>query len=96
MDPNTLYNQLLDDFNLRDLPAEDQEEMLLEVTKTIHKQFLLDVFDTLGEEKFQALQASANMGDAFYNTTLKHLLPNYEAVFETARNKIVKGFKGAE
>lgn len=96
MDPNTLYNQLLDDFNLRDLPAEDQEEMLLEVTKTIHKQFLLDVFDTLGEEKFQALQASANMGDAFYNTTLKHLLPNYEEVFAASRAKIVKGFKGGE
>jgi hypothetical protein len=93
MDSNTIYNQLLDDFNLRELPAEDQEEMLLEVAKTIHKQFLLDVYDALGDEKFQALQASASMGDEFYNTTLKHVLPNYQEIFNGARMKIVEGFK---
>lgn len=93
MDINTLYNQLVDDFNLRDLSKEDQEEMLLEVAKTIQKQFLLDIYEILGPEKFDALQASANMGDQFYNTTLKHLVPNYNELFHEARLKVVKAFK---
>jgi hypothetical protein len=66
MDFTQLYNQLVEDFNLNDLPEEEKEEMLLEVSKTIQKQFLLDVYDLLGEEQFEALQASANMGDEFY------------------------------
>jgi hypothetical protein len=93
MDFTTLYNQLVEDFNLKDLTKEDQDEMLLEVSKTIQKQFLLDVYDFLGEEKFEALQSSANMGEEFYATTLKHLVPNYEELFDKARKKIVTSFK---
>ena len=92
MDYTTLHDKLIEDFKLKDLPGEDKEEMLLEISKTIQKQFLLDVFDLLGEEKFNALQASANMGDEFYETTLKHLLPSYEEVFIAARMKIVTAF----
>jgi hypothetical protein len=66
--------------------------MLFEVSKTIQKQFLFDVYDTLGEEKFAALQASANMGEEFYATTLKHLVPNYESMFQEARKKVVQAF----
>jgi hypothetical protein len=87
-----LYQQLIADFNLKDLPEEDREDMLFEVSKTIQKQFLFDVYDTLGEEKFAALQASANMGEEFYATTLKHLVPNYEAMFQEARKKVVQAF----
>lgn len=94
MDFNTLYNHLVEDFNLKDLSQEDQDEMLLEVAKTIQKQFLLDVYDILGEEKFAALEASVSMGEEFYTTTLKHLIPNYEEVFHAARLKVVKAFKG--
>ncbi len=92
MNPQELYQQLITDFNLKDLPEEDREDMLFEVSKTIQKQFLFDVYDTLGEEKFAALQASANMGEEFYATTLKHLVPNYESMFQEARKKVVQAF----
>ena len=92
MDFTTLYNQLVTDFKLQDLSDKDREEMLLEVSKTIQKQFLLDVYDLLGEEKFNALQSSAQMGDEFYTTTLKHLLPAYEEIFQASRMKIVTAF----
>ncbi|MBP6948449.1 MAG: hypothetical protein KBC41_01170 [Candidatus Pacebacteria bacterium] len=92
MDFTKLYNDLPKDFNLINLNNEEKEEMLFEISKTIQKQFLLDVYDLLGKDKFDALQASAQMGDEFYITTLKHLLPSYEEVFVTARMKIVTAF----
>lgn len=92
MDTTKIEEQLIADFNLKDLKEEDREEMFLEIAKTIQKQFLLDVYDILGKEKFEALQASANMGEDFYATTLKHLLPSYEEVFITSRMKIVTAF----
>ena len=87
-----LYNQLIADFNLQDLQDEDREEILFEISKTIQKQFLLDVYDLLGDKDFDALQASANMGEEFYATTLKHLVPNYEEIFQASRVKVVKAF----
>lgn len=89
-----LYNQLVKDFKLESLPEEDREEMLLEVSKTIQKQFLFDIYDLLKEEQFEALQASANMGEEFYATTLKHLVPNFEDVFQESRKKVVLAFNG--
>lgn len=96
MNSQELYNQLVKDFNLQDLPEEDREEMLLEVSKTIQKQFLFDIYDLLQEEQFDALQASANMGEEFYATTLKHLVPNFEEVFQASRNKVVAAFNTKE
>jgi hypothetical protein len=93
MDANTLKNQILEEFDLQGLSPEDQDEMLVEISKTIQKQFLFDVYDALGPEKFGALQASANMGEEFYNTTLKHLLPSYEEVFADSKKKVVTAFK---
>lgn len=87
-----LYNQLITDFNLQDLQEEDREEILFEISKTLQKQFLLDVYDLLGDKDFDALQASANMGEEFYATTLKHLVPNYEEIFQASRVKVVKAF----
>jgi hypothetical protein len=92
MDFTSLYNQLVTDFNLTNLPEEEKKEMLLEISKTIQKQFLIDIYDLLGREKFVALQTSAGMGDDFYATTLKHLVPNYEEVFVQARKKILTAF----
>ena len=92
MDFTSLYNQLVTDFNLTNLPEEEKKEMLLEISKTIQKQFLIDIYDLLGREKFVALQTSAGMGDDFYATTLKHLVPNYEEVFIQARKKILTAF----
>ncbi len=96
MNFDQLYQQLVKDFNLQDLPEEDKEEMLLEVSKTIQKQFLLDMYETLGEKQFDALQASASMGEEFYATTLKHLAPNYEDIFQSARQKVVEAFNHHE
>jgi hypothetical protein len=93
MDFNELYNQLVNDFELGSLPEEEKEIMLLEITKTIQKQFLLDVYDFLGDEKFDALQKSATMGEEFYATTLKHLVPDYETMFQAAREKVKAAFK---
>ncbi len=87
-----LYNQLIKDFNLDNLEDEDRDEILIEVSKTIQKQFLFDVYDKIGEKQFAALQASANMGDEFYATTLKHLVPDYEDLFQGARKKVVSTF----
>jgi hypothetical protein len=87
-----LYNQLITDFNLQDLQEEDREEILFEISKTIQKQFLFDVYDLIGDKDFEALQASANMGEEFYATTLKHLVPNYEAIFQESRKKVVQAF----
>lgn len=92
MDFTKLYNQLITDFNLTNLSDEDKKGMLIEVSKTIQKQFLIDVYDILGKEKFDALQASANMGEEFYATTLKHLLPAYEEVFQASKMKVVTAF----
>lgn len=96
MDFTQLYNQLVEDFGLTNLPEEEREEMLLEITKTIQKQFLLDVYKTLGEEKFEALKQSATMGEEFYGTTLKHLVPNYEDMFQQAREKVKRSFRSME
>ena len=92
MNFDELYKQLVEDFKLADLPEEDREDILLEVSKTIQKQFLFDVYDLIGDSQFEALQASATMGEEFYATTLKHLLPNYEEVFQEARKKVVYSF----
>jgi hypothetical protein len=93
MDFTQLYNQMIEDFELKDLPEETRDEMLAEISKTMQKQFLLDVYDFLGPEKFDALQKSANMGEEFYATTLKHLVPNYEELFQGAREKVKQAFK---
>lgn len=87
-----LYNQLVTDFQLERLSEEDKQSMLLEIASTIQKQFLMDVYELLGEEKFSALKASANMGEEFYATTLKHLVPNYEELFQQAREKVKTAF----
>lgn len=85
---------MIEDFNLQDLSSEDKDEMLVDIGKTIQKQFLSDLYDILGDKQFDALQASIGMGMDFYTTTLKHLVPNYEEVFELARGKVAKAYKG--
>lgn len=93
MDFDVLYDQLAKDFGLEGLSKEEGGDMLFEISKTIQKQFLLDVYDILGDEKFAALQSSVEMGEEFYTTTLKHVLPNHEEVFLASKQKIVDAFK---
>ena len=92
MNFDELYNELVNDFKLQELPEEDREDILYEISKTIQKQFLLDVYELIGEKQFGALQASVNMGEEFYATTLKHLLPTYDEVFHASRKKVALAF----
>lgn len=93
MDINKTREQLIQDFNLSGISTDDQETFLLEIAKTIQKQFLLDVYEQVGEKQFEALQASVSMGEEFYSTTLKHLVPNYEDLFQKSRQKVVSAFQ---
>lgn len=88
-----IYNKIVSEFGLDHLPEEDRDEIITELAKTIQKQFLLDVYDDIGEENFKALETSVSMGQDFYNTTLKHLVPNYEEIFTKSREKVVTAFK---
>lgn len=72
---------------------EEQEEMLRALALTIQKQFLVDVYDRIGKDSFKALEASVAMGETFYATTLKHVVPNYEEIFAATRQKILTDFK---
>jgi hypothetical protein len=95
MNFDELYKELVTNFGLTGLPDAEKEEMLTEIAKTIQKQFLFDVYDVLGQKDFEALQASAQMGEEFYGTTLKHVLPNYEEVFQKSKQKVITTFKNS-
>ncbi len=93
MNHEVIYNDLIQELNLGGLAKEDRDAILMSLAKSVHKEFLLDVLHILGDEKFQALEASVAMGNEFYETSLKHLLPNYEEVFIAARERIINAFK---
>lgn len=96
MNEETIYQGLVKEFGLEHLPEEDRKEILSELAKTIQKQFLLDVYETIGNDNFKALEASVGMGEEFYDTTLKHLAPNHNEIFKASREKVVSAFKNAE
>lgn len=87
------YKKIIDEFGLSALPEQERDEMLLAIADTIQKQFLFAVHKAVGKDQFAALEASVSMGNEFYATTLKHLLPNYEEVFATAREKVLNTVK---
>lgn len=93
MNPSTeqdLYKKIVDEFGLSALPENERDEMLRAIVEAIQKQFLYAVHKTLKKDEFAALEASASMGNEFYATTLKHLVPDYEEMFQTARTKVLK------
>jgi hypothetical protein len=87
------YKQIIDEFGLSTLPEKERDEMLLVIADTIQKQFLFAVHAAIGKDQFAALEASASMGNEFYETTLKHLAPNYEELFRGAREKVLNTVK---
>lgn len=93
MDTELLLKNLIDEFDLQGLTEEEQGDIISSIADAIQKQFLTDVYDKVGKENFDALEASLSMGEAFYATTLKHLIPDYEDVFQASRAKIVKAYK---
>lgn len=95
MTPEQIYNQIVHDFELQGLTDADKDEMILQIGAAIQKQFLLDVYEKIGGDQLNALQASVQMGEAFYETTLKHLVPEYEDLFQSARQKVLTEYKKA-
>lgn len=95
MDIETSFNNLIEEFELQGIRREDQEDILLSLAQAVHTQFLLDVQEIIGNENFAAIEQSLAMGEAFYETTLKHVLPNYDDVFQAARKKVVAAYKAA-
>ena len=93
MDLETQRKKLIQEFGLEPLSETDKDEMLSGLADAVQKNFLLAVYEKVGKEQFDALQASANMGTEFYVTTLKHLIPDYESLFMTSRAKVLTAFK---
>ncbi len=95
MTTDEIFNELVQEFELETLPEEEQEKFLLALAETIQKQFLLDCYDRLGADMFEALEASIKMGEEFYETTLKHLIPDYETLFQQSRKKVIDAYKNS-
>ncbi len=87
------YQSIIDEFGLATLPEKERDEMLLVIADTIQKQFLFALHKSIGKDQFAALEASVSMGNEFYETTLKHLVPNYEDLFKGAREKVLQTVK---
>jgi hypothetical protein len=96
MDIDTILKDLIKELELEGLPEAEQEEMLLAISTAIQKQFFLDVYAKIGKDMFEALEASVKMGEEFYGTTLKHLVPDYEEVFQSSRKKVLDSYKNAK
>lgn len=90
---NLTFDDYIKEFDLGGLKDEDALEALESVAVTVHKQFLLDLYDVVGEENFNAIKTSIKLGPALYMTTLKHLAPNYLDVYQKAQDKIFSKLK---
>lgn len=87
------FTALASSLGLETLSQADQEMILTELARSINQEFLLAVLEQLGDKQFQALEASVDMGPEFYETSLKHLVPNHEELLGNARTKILTLFK---
>lgn len=90
---NITFNDYIKDLGLAHLPESEQLDVMREILKTIHTQFLIDIEKLIGKESFNAVAVSAKLGPVLYVTTLKHLVPNYLKVFECARKKVFDAIK---
>lgn len=95
MDSEIIFKQLITELGLESLNEEDQERTLLTLAESIQKQFFVDAYDRVGQDQFEALEASLKMGEDFYKTTLKHLIPDYEELFQISRKKVIDAYKNA-
>lgn len=96
MDVEKIFKDLVAELELEKLSEKDQEEALLSISTAIQKQFLMDVYNRIGKDMFEALEASLKMGEEFYSTTLKHLIPDYDAMFQESRKKVLDAYKNAK
>ena len=90
---NVTFDDYIQDLGLTSLKEEESLEALESVAITVHKQFLLDIYDVVGEENFNAIKTSIKLGPALYVTTLKHLVPNYLDMYQKSQDKIFTKLK---
>ena len=90
---NLNFENYTKELGLENLSENDTLDALESVAITVHKQFLLDLYDVVGEENFNAIKTSVKLGPALYITTLKHLIPNYLEIYEKSQNKIFSKLK---
>lgn len=95
MDLEKLFQELVIELGLEGLSVEDQEQILRKMAESIQKQFFMDAYERVGKDRFEALEASLKMGEDFYVTTLKHLIPDYEEMFQVSRKKVIDAYKGS-
>ncbi len=92
---NLTFEEYIKELELENLPEGEAVEVLESVAVTVHKQFLLDIYDVVGEENWNAIKTSIKLGPALYMTTLKHLAPNHLEIYEKSKNKIFSKLKEA-
>jgi hypothetical protein len=93
MNEQTTFEEYVKELGLDGMSRADQEEALNSVALTVHKQFLLDLYDEIGEENFKAVKTSAKLGATLYLTTLRHLAPTYLVTYQKAKEKIFSKLK---
>jgi hypothetical protein len=85
---NLTFDDYINELGLSGLEKADALDALESVAITVHKQFLLDIYDVVGEENWNAIKTSIKLGPALYMTTLKHLAPNYLDIYAKSQAKI--------
>lgn len=87
---NLTFEDYVKELGIESLSHEDQVQTLTAFAKAVHNQFLLDLYQTVGEDNFKAIKTSIKLGTALYVTTLKHLAPEYMKLFEEAKQKVLE------
>lgn len=90
---NLTFENYIKELGLENLSESEAVDALTSVSVTVHKQFLLDLYDVVGEENFSAIKTSIKLGPALYMTTLKHLAPNYLDIYTKSQEKIFSKLK---
>ena len=90
---NLTFEDYIKELGLIGLDDTDAANTLRSVALTVHKQFLLDLYDEIGEDHFNAVKTSVRLGLPLYVTTLKHLAPNYLDIYQKAKEKIFSKLK---
>jgi hypothetical protein len=77
-------------FDLEKLSYTDQKKMLGSIAHMVHVRFLEEIEKKVSKEDFDTILSSIKVGRTLYLTTLKHLAPGYEILFEEARDAVRK------
>ena len=87
------FEDYIQAFKMEGLHEEDQIASLQAFAKAVHTQFLMNLYEDVGEENFNAIKASISLGAPIYATTLKHLAPEYMKTFERTREELIEKMK---